>query len=357
MISAISFFRMTKLTKNELVRLLSIENKDEMDKLFDQAQQLKWQKSGNKVNLRALIELSNFCTQNCLYCGIRRDSNIERFTLPTEDVINYFRNALKYNITSLVIQSGERRDKEFVSFIENLIKSLISLKSEVRITLSLGEQTKETYKRWYDAGARRYLLRIETTNRQLFDAIHKGCSIYEEKIECLKFIKETGYQVGTGVMIGLPGQTIEDLAEDLLFYKAIDADMIGMGPYIPHFGTPLGKSFTHSFDAHTKAKLVNLSLKMIACCRLLLEDVNIASTTALNTLDPEGFIKGIRAGANVVMPNFTELKYKKSYQLYEGKSGLTEFTLPELEKKLALIGETINYSDFGDSKHFIKKQS
>ena len=347
---------MTKLSKNNLVRLLSIDDKSEIEKLFDQAQQLKWLKSDNKVNLRALIELSNICTQNCLYCGIRKDSNIERFTLTKEDVINYFKNALKYNITSLVIQSGERKDEDFVSYIEDLIRSLMSLNSEIRITLSLGEQSKETYKRWYEAGARRYLLRIETTNRNLFDAIHRGCSVYEEKVKCLRFLRETGYQVGTGVMIGLPGQTIEDLACDLLFYKTIDADMIGMGPYIPHFGTPLGKDFIQSFDAQAKSNLVNLSLKMIACCRLLLENVNIASTTALNTLDPEGFIKGIRAGANVVMPNFTELKYKKSYQLYEGKSGLTEFTLPELERKLALIGETINYSDFGDSLHFIKKQ-
>lgn len=347
---------MEKLSKPDLARLLSIEDENEMEWLFDQAQKLKWQKSGNKVHLRALIELSNLCTQNCLYCGIRRDSDIERFTLEKEDVLNYFKAALKYNITSLVIQSGERRDKSFVAFIEDLLCSLMSLKNEVRITLSLGEQTKETYKRWYDAGARRYLLRIETTNRHLFDVIHQGCSLYEEKVKCLYSLKEIGYQVGTGVMIGLPGQTAEDLANDLLFYKTIDADMIGMGPYIPHFGTPLGKSFINSFDTQAKTKLVNLSLKMIACCRLLLEDVNIASTTALNTLDPEGFIKGIKAGANVVMPNFTELKYKKSYQLYEGKSGLTEFTLPELEKKLALLGETINYSDFGDSTHFTKKQ-
>ncbi len=347
---------MPNLSKTDLARLLSIDNENEMEKLFSEAQELKWQKSGKQVHLRALIELSNLCTQNCLYCGIRKDSNIERFTLSKEDVINYFKTALKHNITSLVIQSGERRDKKFVSFIEDLIVSLASQSSEIRITLSLGEQTKEIYKRWYEAGARRYLLRIETTNRPLFDHIHQGCSIYEERVKCLYSLKETGYQVGTGVMIGLPSQTAEDLANDLIFYKTIDSDMIGMGPYIPHLGTPMGKEFIQDSITLDKRRIVNLSLKMIACCRLLLEDVNIASTTALNTLDANGFIKGIKAGANVIMPNFTELKYKKSYQLYEGKSGLTEFTLPELEKRLSLIGETINYSDFGDSRHFIKKQ-
>lgn len=340
------------LNKYDLNKILSVEDKDGEKSLYDFSQKFKWKTLGNKVYLRGLIELSNICIQNCYYCGIYKDARIERFLISEKDLIEYVKKVVSYGIPSIVIQSGERNDEEFVNYIEASLRKLKNIFPDLMVTLSLGEQTEEVYERWARAGADRYLLRIETSNRELFRKTHPPEVSFDNRLNCLKTLRKTGYQVGTGVMIGLPGQTVDDLVSDILMFKEFDIDMIGMGPYIPHADTPLGKTLVTNFNEVQKNALVRKSLKMIAACRLYLKDVNIASTTALNTLSKDGFIKGIKAGANVIMPNFTALKYRKSYNLYQGKAGLTEYSLSELEKKLLEIGETIAWNKTGNSLHF-----
>ena len=340
------------LTKNDLKRLLSAEDTNELESLYAFSQKIKWKTLGNKVYLRGLIELSNICIQNCNYCGIRKDNKIERFLISEKDLIEYVGKVVSSGIPSVVIQSGERRDEEFVDFIELCLKRLKKTFPDLMVTLSLGEQTEDVYKRWVESGATRYLLRIETSNRELFKKIHPPEISFDNRLSCLEALRKTGYQVGTGVMIGLPGQTVDDLVSDILIFKEFDIDMIGMGPYIPHTDTPLGESLITCFYEAQKTALIEKSLKMIVACRLYLENVNIASTTALNTLSNDGFIKGIKAGANVIMPDFTDFKYRKSYNLYQGKAGLTEYNLNELEKELLKIGETIAWDETGSSLHF-----
>jgi len=341
-----------ELRREDILSILTMDGWKDLETLYQFVQKEKWESVGNKVYLRGLIELSNICTQNCYYCGIRKGTKIDRFSISEENLIEYANKVVSSCIPSIVIQSGERRDEEFVSFIEYCLKKIKNIFPDLMVTLSLGEQTEEVYQRWAGAGADRYLLRIETSNRALFKKIHPREVSFDNRLKCLKVLRKTRYQVGTGVMIGLPGQTVDDLVSDILMFKELDIDMIGMGPYIPHVNTPLGKNIIAKFDEAQKIALVEKSLKMIAACRLYLKDVNIASTTALNTLSNDGFIKGIKAGANVIMPNFTDLKYRKSYNLYQGKAGVTEYNLGELEKKLLEIGEKIAWGEAGSSLHF-----
>jgi biotin synthase len=211
---------------------------------------------------------------------------------------------------------------------------------ELGITLSLGEQTEDVYRAWFDAGAHRYLLRVETTNRELYRALHPVTHDFDARIECLQRLRRVGYQVGTGVMIGLPGQTTEDLANDIAFFRDHDIDMIGMGPYVLHSDTPLA-DVLDSIDPETQ---LELGLKMIAVTRLVLRDVNIAATTALQALNPVGREMGLQAGANIIMPNLTDTQYRESYQLYEGKPCMDEdssMCRGCLQRRVAGIGETI----------------
>ena len=222
---------------------------------------------------------------------------------------------------------------------------------DLGVTLSLGEQSESTYARWREAGATRYLLRIETSNPRLYAAIHPADCSWERRVECLRALRRTGYQVGTGVMCALPGQTVADLARDIVFYAEIDADMIGMGPYIPHPDTPLAAKAPRMAD---EERLL-LGLKMIAVTRLYLHDVNIAASTALQALAHDGRERGILAGANVIMPNVTDTKWRKAYTLYDGKPCLNESAnacQSCLERRVASIGEHLLFGQLGDSRHF-----
>jgi len=222
------------------------------------------------------------------------------------------------------------------------------------VTLSLGEQTEDVYRRWRDAGATRYLLRIETSNPALYAALHPATCSFERRVECLRALRRCGYQVGTGVMAGLPGQTLEDLARDIVFFRDIDADMIGMGPYIPHPDTPLAAA---AADWSVERSL-RLGLNMIAATRLALRDVNIAAATALQALDPLGREKGLLAGANVVMPNVTDVKYRAQYKLYADKPCLDEnaaLCRGCLQRRIEAIGETVLWGVPGDSAHFFTR--
>ena len=264
------------------------------------------------------------------------------------------------NYGSLALQSGERQDKEFTDFVEDIIKEIKKLSNgRLGITLSLGEQSFETYKRWFDAGAHRYLLRIESTNKELFQRLHPqdGKHTFEVRKKCLEDLREIGYQVGTGVMIGVPGQTEEDLVDDILFYRDMKIDMIGMGPYIIHKDTPLGQEWKDI--VLPSEKRVELGLKMIALTRIFLKDVNIAATTALQGLDSHGREKGLLAGANILMPTATLEEHKKKYLLYDNKPGIedsVEKCRDDMDKKVKSIGDEIVYGEWGDSLHFKRKK-
>ncbi len=353
------------LTKSELLALLALEDQDLIEKLRQRAYEVMKENVGEYVFLRGLIEFSNLCINDCYYCGIRKSNkNVLRYTLEKNEVIECATFAAENGYGSIVLQSGERKDQKFVDFVCKLIEKIKAktrgekLPEGVGITLCVGEQSYQSYKKFFEAGAHRYLLRIETSNPELFAAIHPPTISFEKRKECLYFLKEIGFQVGTGVMIGLPNQTYEDLVNDVIFFKEIDADMIGMGPYIPHKETPL--AVYESYFRENKHKIYLLALKMIAVTRLFLKDVNIASTTALQALYPFGREEGLRFGANVVMPLLTPSKYRKEYVLYEGKPCIDEFTNDCGEcliSRIKTLERPIGFDNWGDSIHFNRRKT
>ena len=306
------------------------------------------------VSLRGLIELGNVCGKDCLYCGIRRSNRaVERYRLGEEDAVRLARWCLEQEYGSVVIQSGEVQSEENTAFIERIVRRIHGFAGErLGITLCLGEQTEETYRRWREAGAHRYLLRIETSDPSLYAAIHPSDHSYAVRLGCLRTLKALGYQTGSGVMTGLPGQTLGQLARDICLFRELDLDMIGMGPFIPHRDTPLGRGL--ELTSEYASRQLQLGLRMIAVTRLALPDVNIAATTALQALDDQGREQGLLAGANVIMPNVTDTQFRRNYQLYEHKPCLDENSAQCrncLTWRVLGIGEKINWGQRGDSPH------
>ncbi len=343
------------LAQSELAALLAWPDAKE---LFAAAYEVKSREVGRAVSFRGLIECGNVCEKNCLYCGIRKgNSKVHRYRMDAGEILREAEWAFKAGYGSLVLQSGEMTGEAHTAFIEDVLKRIHAFGGEAfGVTLSLGEQTEATYRRWRDAGAHRYLLRIETSNPELYARLHPADHSWSRRLECLRALRGCGYQVGSGVMAGLPGQTLDDLAADIMFFAEEDVDMIGMGPYIPHADTPLGHGVPWTPQA--AAERLELGLRMIAATRLHLHDVNIAAATALQALDPEGREKGLLAGANVIMPNVTDVAYRADYQLYAGKPCLNEnSTLCRgcLERRIAAIGETVNWNVRGDSPHWRKR--
>lgn len=293
------------LTEGEI--LLLLKNDDINDKLFKAADEVREKHLGNYVHLRGLIEFTNICKRNCMYCGLRRDNkNLKRYRLSEDEILAFAKKAVDYGYKTLVLQGGEDDyfTKERMVHIVKEIKKL-----GVALTLSLGEKTYEEYKAFKEAGADRYLIRIETTDKKLYEDMDPGMS-FENRLNCLENLGNLGYEVGSGILVGLPGQTLESIAKDILFFKKINADMIGIGPFIPNEDTPLK-------DAH--GGNLTLSLKAMALTRLILPDINIPATTAMESLAPNGRVIALQSGANVVMPNVTEGEYRKLYALYPGK--------------------------------------
>ena len=344
-----------KLQKEDIVRLLSQKGTDN-SLLFNKALEVKTINVGRKVYFRGLIEYSNRCSKNCYYCGIRsHNTRHERYQLTDEEVIEAALYAYRNRFASIVIQSGENSNQKFIGTIEKLLRDIKRLTNhELHVTLSLGEQQEETYMRWFDAGAHRYLLRIETSSRDLYKKLHPEDKFhdYNKRLEALGMLRKIGYQTGTGVMIGLPFQTVGDLADDLLFFRKFDVDMVGMGPYIEHKETPL---YQYRDQLPSLQERLELSLKMVAILRIMMPNINIAATTAMQTIDQEGREKALLAGANVMMPNLTPIKYKQSYLLYAGKPGLAddaEESKESMEENIRLAGDMISYGEWGDSKHY-----
>jgi biotin synthase len=343
------------LEKPDLVALLSA-NEEERKLIFEKAAAIKEAFVGKKVYYRGLIEFSNLCGKNCLYCGIRAgNKNTHRYEVEEYEVIEAARYAWENKFGSVVIQAGERSDKKFVDRIERIVKEIKTLsQGELGITLSLGEQSEEIYRRWFEAGAHRYLLRIEVSNPELYPKYHPHNKKhdYQARLNCLHLLRKVGYQVGSGVMIGLPFQTVEDLADDLLFFCEHDIDMVGMGPYIEHEDTPL---YVYRDKLLPKMDRFYLALKMVALLRIMMKDINIAATTAMQAIDPLGREKAVKVGANIIMPNLTPTKYREDYLLYEDKP-CTDEDAEEckrcLEARIHMAGGEVGYGEWGDSKHF-----
>lgn len=348
----------TSYSCEDLVCLLSAECEDRK-LLFEAAAARKLEVVGNKVFFRGLVEFSNICSKDCLYCGIRKSNEkVVRYDASDDAILESCRFAWENRFGSVVLQSGELSSPAFVSRVDRLLKAIKKLsQGELGITLSCGEQSGETYKRWFESGAHRYLLRIESSDANLYSKIHPNNEQhrFNKRLSSLYLLKECGYQLGTGVMIGLPFQRIEQLADDLLFLKEIDVDMVGMGPFLEHEDTPL---FQYRQVLKTKEERFDLSLKMVAALRLLMPDINIAASTALQAIDPIGREKALKVGANIIMPNLTPGIYRKEYQLYEDKPCLdedAELCRNCLEARIEVAGSEIGYGEWGDSRHFFKK--
>ncbi|MBN2893535.1 MAG: [FeFe] hydrogenase H-cluster radical SAM maturase HydE [Bacteroidales bacterium] len=346
------------LNCDDIITLLSL-NKEQANDLFKKSEQIKQKYVGNKVYYRGLVEMSNICKKDCYYCGIRRSNkNVSRYELGDKQIIDAVQYCYNNNFGSIVLQGGERTDKVFVDRVANLLREIKKLSNgELGVTLSLGEQTLETYKMWKEAGAHRYLMRIEESNRELYQKLHPDNDLhsFDERLAALKRIQDAGYQTGTGVMIGLPFQTVEHLADDLIFLREFNIDMVGMGPYIEHEDTPL---FQYKDQLWPLEGRLFMSFKMYAILRIMMKDINIAATTALQTIDPIGRERVIRFAANVIMPNVTPGVVRKNYLLYENKPCVDEGAddcLDCLEKRLKLVNAEVGFNEWGDSKHFIER--
>lgn len=344
---------------DKIISLLKARGEDR-DELFRESARIKHKYSGNKVYFRGLIEFSNVCEKNCFYCGIRRDNKkFKRYTLSDKEILDAARYAYENNFGSIVLQSGEMSNPHFTARVTHLLKSIKGLSDgKLGITLSLGEQSEDVYREWYEAGAHRYLLRIEASNPGLYAKLHPDDELhsYNNRIHCLNTLKNLNYQTGTGVMIGLPFQTYEDLAADLLFMKNFDIDMVGMGPYIEHSGTPLIK---YKDELLPLTERFDLSLRMIAVLRIIMKDINIAASTALQAIDPKGREKAVSIGANVIMPNITPGIHRDDYYLYENKPCTNDSPddyMESLKKSLEEVNAEPGYGEWGDSAHYFKRR-
>jgi len=349
-----------QFSRIDLIRLLGSEGEDKV-LLFKKSAGIKEKFIGKRVWFRGLIEFSNVCGKDCLYCGIRKgNKNLERYNLKDDEILTAAHFAYVNRYGSIALQSGETESRKITGRIENLLKRIKALSNgQLGVTLSVGEQEPEVYKRWYEAGAHRYLLRVESTNQTLYSKIHPDNSnhSFSRRLKCLKSLQEMGYQTGTGVMIGLPFQTLDDLAGDLLFMKEFDIDMCGMGPYIEHADTPLIK---HSGILMPLKERFDLTLKMIAIIRIMMKDINIVAATALQAIDPVGREKAIKIGANIIMPNITPGKYRNSYKLYDNKpctDDSAEDCQSCLEARVSLADAEVIYGEWGDSKHYSERRS
>ena len=324
---------MNEFSRNDIIEILKDDSNN--DWLFSLADKTRKEYVGDEVHLRGLIEFSNICKRQCKYCGLRcEDKYIDRYRISKEDIISYAEHAVNMGYKTIVLQSGEDEyyNTDLMCEIIAGIKKL-----GVALTLSIGEKTYEEYKAFKEAGADRYLIRIETTDKTLYNQMHPNMD-FDNRVRCLENLGRLGYEVGTGCLVGLPNQTIESLADDILFFKEINADMVGIGPFIPHPHTPLKDSATGSFT---------LALKVMALTRILLKDINIPATTAMETLNPNGRIIALQSGANVVMPNVTTTEYRAKYEIYPNKICINEN--PDkckgcISAKIQSIGRTISTS-------------
>jgi biotin synthase len=298
------------LGAEELKQLLTTLGAEEEQYLYEAAREARHAVYGREVYLRGLIEFSNYCKNNCLYCGLRRgNAACERYRLSEDEILECADKGHALGFRTIVLQSGE--DPWYTDDrICSIVSRIRERHPDTAVTLSIGEKSRESYQKYYDAGAERYLLRHETINAEHYGRLHPQEMSLENRKRCLCDLKEIGYQVGCGIMVGSPFQTVDHIAEDLLFMKNFRPQMVGIGPFIPHKDTPFRNEERGSLED---------TLHLLAVTRLLLPDVLLPATTALGTIDPQGREKGILAGANVVMPNLSPSGVREKYMLYDGK--------------------------------------
>ena len=296
------------LNNDEMKYLLETDLYD--DKLYAEADRIRQEVYGKSVYIRGLIEFSNFCKNDCFYCGIRRSNEkTERYRLTKEDILSCCESGYELGFRTFVLQSGE--DLYYTDdIICDIIKEIHNRYPDCAITLSIGEKSYESYKRYYDCGAVRYLLRHETADEEHYKRLHPSVMSYENRKRCLYDLKKIGYQVGSGFMVGSPYQTTENLIADLRFLQELSPDMIGIGPYISHRFTPF-KDMENG--------TLNMTLKLISILRLMFPYALIPATTSLGTIAPNGRELGLSCGANVIMPNLSPVSVRKSYDLYDNK--------------------------------------
>lgn len=301
---------MTEFTKKEIVDILKDDRQNEW--LFSLADKVRRENVGDEVHLRGLIEFSNICHCFCKYCGLRcENKELDRYRILPDDIVKYAQKAVEMGYKTIVLQSGE--DAFYTrKILCDIIKRIKEF--DVALTLSIGERSFDDYKAFRDCGADRYLIRIETTDKDLYKKMHPNMS-FDNRVRCLKDLRKLGFEVGTGCLVGLPEQTVESLADDILFFKEINADMVGIGPFIAHPHTPLKDTANGNFT---------LALKIMALTRILLKNINIPATTAMETLNPNGRIIALQSGANVVMPNVTTTEYRAKYEIYPNKICINE---------------------------------
>ena len=348
------------MEKREIIEWLDSRG-EKAEELFRKAREIRYSGTGSRVYLRGLIEISNVCNKDCYYCGIRKSNlRAKRYSMSVDEVAKTASRAIDMGFTSLVLQSGEMQGPGFRGRITRMLREIQKISGgQARVTLSCGEQSRETYDEWFEAGARRYLLRIETSNEKLFRQIHPqdGDHCLNARLRALKSLQDAGYQTGTGVMIGLPGQFTEDLAEDLLFMKNFSIDMAGMGPYIPHSHTPMHSSASLLWPGSERFFMTR---KMVAVLRLLMPDINIAATTASEAILPRSREILIASGANVFMPNLTPGRYMGDYALYDNKPGNAcneAGTFNAFTHRLEEAGYTVAGGEAGDPLHYRKRIS
>ncbi|MCR5230988.1 MAG: [FeFe] hydrogenase H-cluster radical SAM maturase HydE [Solobacterium sp.] len=303
-------FEKKNLSKEDFIFLINHRSEEAAQYLFEKAGIRRRENFGNGIYIRGIVEFSSYCRCDCFYCGLRRSNqHCERYRLSREDILQCCRSGYEYGFRTFVLQSGEDltySDDDICDIVRQIKQEM----PDCAVTLSIGEKSFESYQKYYDAGADRYLLRHETASPELYKRLHPSGQTLENRIRCLYDLKKIGYQVGAGMMIQAPYQTAEDLAEDFVFLKQLEPDMIGVGPFIPHRDTPF-----RDFSAGS----LELTLFVLGILRCMFPKVLLPSTTALGTIDPAGREKGVLAGGNVIMPNLSPQRVRGKYLLYNNK--------------------------------------
>lgn len=322
-----------KLSENEWQRLFTEYDEEDVSLARSLARKIALERFGKRLWFRGIVEFSNICKQNCLYCGIRRDNHrVCRYRLTPEEILDCCREGYEGGFRTFVLQGGE--DGWFTDErMCTIVREIKAKFPDCAVTLSLGERSRQSYQALFDAGADRYLLRHETADETHYRLLHPAEQTLQNRLRCLRDLKDIGYQTGCGIMVGSPGQTPATLARDMAFMQEFEPEMIGVGPFLPHGDTPFRQE---------PAGSVELTLFILALCRIMLPDVLLPATTALGTAESDGRIRGVLAGCNVVMPNLSPAAVRKKYMLYDNKAG-TELTASQGVALLRRQMESIGY--------------
>lgn len=301
------------LSRDDIIFLLNLNRNSDVQRLLDAGDAVRKACCGDAVHIRALVEFSNVCARHCHYCGLRApNKKVKRYRMPPDEIVSLAVELSNKGLRTIVLQSGE--DPYYTGEIVADIVKRIKSSTNMAVTLCLGERPDSDYRLWKQAGADRYLLRHETASRELYKRLHPD-SDFDNRMRCLRVLRDLGYQVGAGCMVGLPGQTVEHLADDVEFFRDFQPDMAGIGPFIPHPDTPL---------ANCAPGTLQMTLKMVALARIVTRDALLPATTAIGSIEDQGREMALMAGADVVMPNYTPLKYRVHYEIYPNKRCITE---------------------------------